>query len=237
MREFKWWVEDGGHMNGITHQQQVEAMELGWRELESVCNIKFTRVSRRNQSRIAVTFVDSDNVGGALGRAGTHGRIRINRERDLRLNGVWRPGDDYIRNRYVTSLMQHEAMHVFGFGHDDRERWCMMHSHLGYWLCPPSALLLQRKYGQPENVFYPVRRQHLGVRVRNLVTKQTDLRVERERLIEQRSTLPTKPLRQEAHAKVLVNLQEIVDTHQRLSTESREWHKVNREWQNVPKVG
>lgn len=235
MTEIKWWAETGS-MKGITNAQQLQALELGWREIEEVCNVKFIRVNSRSQAKFWIEFVPSSEINGSLGRRNGN-RIRINRDRDINLDGVWHLKDDNIKNRYVMALSIHEFLHTISLGHTSHTRTCLMHAWQGFWLCPDSVKRLQEKYGAPSKTFYPRQKQYIGTQIRDLVATRKDLQQEREDLITQRDGSTVKSFRQATQKKVLANLKLLVANHHSLAAKSKEWHQVNNTWKNTPKAG
>lgn len=237
MKTVKWWVEPGGHLKGITHQQQVESIEIGWKEIESVCDVKFERQSRSSRSRVDIYFVPGAEIDNSLGRGSSNGRIRINQDRSLNLTGIWNFDDHNINNRYAITLIQHEFHHTFdGPQHIHDFRECYMHPYLGYWMCPTEAFRLQKEYGNPKNIFHPIRRQYITHQMRQSQKELQVLQDFREEFLHQRATLPTKPERVAAHRKVLSNLREQQKVNAKISARAKEWHNINDSWKKVPGV-
>lgn len=231
--KIRWWIRPGDHMLGITHEQQVEAIELAWSEIEQVCDVEFERQSRESRARVEIRL--ESNLG-YLGLSGRHGRIRISADRNLNLTGIWKLGDTNLRNRYPITIVQHEFHHTFGGDHIHDFKECYMHAGLGFWMCRGEALQLQRRYGEPGKIFHPVRRQHQGFLIRELENDLAALQDLREQYLEERATLPTKELRQEAHRRVLANLREQSDVRAVLSQRVEEWKAIQRSWNGVPGI-
>lgn len=220
-------------MRDFPHDRMVQAVHTATKELSDVCDISFQQVNYRG-ARIRIRFLPQDQMtSGALGLANTGGDVRINSTRDV---GLLRNPD----NRVPIFVVAHEFCHVLGIrGHLDpvQHKGCMMSAAGGIWMCPVTALELQRRYGQPSRPFYPPERVELGDTIRRLVPRMKDLREERERLIKARNRETVRSIRQAAQANVLKNLRLIESRHAELSAASNQWHRVNNKWKHVPMVG
>lgn len=230
MRTIKYWIDPNGSMRDLTPAQTQARFQSGLDEISEFAKVEFIRINKTSGTRFNITFLhQNDMYLGALGSA--KGRsIKINNSRSVGLK-------NNPAKRTPESLIQHEYMHLEGFGHVD-DKSCIMHPWLtSIYFCPSEVERFRKKFGSTNKIFYPRDKMLRGDMIRSSQAKITSLTAERERLLALRDGSTDVKFRQDTQKKVLANLEELRDEHQVISEHVKIWWELKRRWNNTPYAG
>lgn len=111
----------------------------------------------------------------------------------------------------------------------------MMHPHLSStdWWSPEECKMMQDRYGMPERPFNPYPISSRGKVLREMNQELIELREQREQLVHQRVTLPTREQRLAAHREILKLNPTINSKHRLFTRRIGQWKNFVDRWKGT----
>ena len=224
-----WWADNGKFKNA-SNQEMQQMYETCFREISDVCDVEFTRKTN-DSANIRFYFktvaeMSRELPGDYAALTWKNGTVWLNKERGIRFS------------RGAIAVLIHEIIchtRYFNLGHVN-DKTSIRDPDPGPYLSPNDVLLLQRKAGQPKEIFYPHNRSEPGRRVRESLSKYNAYEEDWQAAVIFRIAEQDKKERAKKTLVVQGYLKQMRAELEKLSRHSKEWRAINDSWRGVPKT-
>lgn len=224
-----YWLEPGGHMAEISSAETHRRIREALTELEDVCAVRFTEVTKERSARVRIYFKPQDKIKyGALGLAYVkRGYIQLNNTRKVGLTRRW--------SRVCQSVVQHEMLHMLWTPlHSERETSILHWANVVDYFDKQDVINLQKVFGKNQGrSFRPFTLKKAGTLLRESTARYDALWVERKRLIQERDSSTDKAYRTAKQVEVLDNLALINAEIPVMVGHAKAWHSCNAYWKRT----
>ena len=221
-----YWLEPGGYMAEISSEETHRRIRQALKELEDVCAVRFTEVTKERTARVRIYFKPQNQIKyGALGLAYvSRGYIELNNTRKVGLTRRW--------SRICQSVVQHEMLHMLWTPlHSERNTSIMHWANVVDYFDKQDVINLQKVFGR--NIGRPFRPFTLGkagTLLRESTARYNKLWEERERLIQERDSSTDKVYRTAKQMEILDNLVLIIAEIPTMVGHAQDWFAVDLYW-------
>ena len=221
-----YWLEPGGYMAEISSAETHRRIREALTELEDVCAVRFTEVSKERSARVRIYFKPQDQIKyGALGLAYvSRGYIELNNTRKVGLTRRW--------SRICQSVVQHEMLHMLWTPlHSERETSVMHWANVVDYFDKQDVINLQKVFGRNQGrPFRPFTLKKAGTLLRESTARYNGLWAERERLIQERDSSTDFEYRSAKQQEILSNLVLIIAEIPIMVGHAQDWFAVDLYW-------
>ncbi len=222
-----YWIEPGGYMAEISSKETHRRLREALKELEDVCNVRFTEIQKERSARVRFYFKPQNQIKyGALGLAyTTRGYIELNNTRKVGLTRRW--------SRVCQSVVQHEMLHMLWTPlHSQRTTSVMHGGNVVDYFDKKDVTNLHLVFGRNTNgrTFRPFTLGKAGTLLRESTARYNKLWEDRERLIQERDSSTDKVYRTAKQMEILDNLILIIAEIPTMVSHARDWFGVDLYW-------
>jgi len=225
-----YWLEPGGYMAEISSAETHRRIKEAFKELEDVCAVRFTEVTKERSARVRIYFKPQDKIKyGALGLAYTsRGYIELNNTRKVGLTRRW--------SRVCQSVTQHEMLHMLWTDlHSQRETSVMHWANVNDYFDKQDVINLGKVFGKNTNgrTFRPFSLGKAGTLLRESTARYNRLWQERLVLLRERDSSTDKVYRTAKQMEILDNLVLIIAEIPTMVGHAQDWFAVDLYWRRT----
>ena len=197
-----YWLEPGGYMAEISSAETHRRIKEAFTELEDVCAVRFTQVTKGSRAKVRIYFKPQDKIKyGALGLAYVNrGYLELNNTRKVGLTKRW--------SRVCQSVVQHEMLHMLWTPlHSKREDSIMHWANVNSYFDRQDVINLQKVFGRNTGrSFRPFTLAKAGTLLRESTARYNKLWKDRLILLGERDSSTDKAYRTAKQMQILDNL-------------------------------
>ena len=219
---------------GFTVQETEQQLRWACLQFETICSFRYNFIGTKRGRVYVYGKADNSFAGKSQGLNIWISTIRDMSQRPSLLGSVMVHELAHGGPGFRTPNLQHPISNSDN-NISTRYRDYMMHPWLSStdWWSPEECEMMQNRYGPPEKPFNPYPISSRGKVLREMNQELIELREQREKLVHQRATLPTKDQRVAAHKEIL-KLNPIIGTKHHLFVKRIEtWRSFVDRWRGT----